>query len=119
MGYGVHIEKKLYAASDFILNPASVEPCGLCPLIANRYGALPICYETGGIKDNITDFRQPEGNGYLFNDYDKNTFVDLINRTLHDYQNKDRIKQYILQGMSKRFDIIDCANKYLALYEEM
>lgn len=119
IGYGGHLAKKLYAASDFILNPASVEPCGLCPLIANRYGALPICYETGGIKDNIKDFKQPDGNGYLFNDYDKNTFVDLINRTLHDYQNKDRMKQYILQGMSKSFDIVDCANKYLALYEEM
>ena len=29
------------------------------------------------------------------------------------------MKQYILQGMQKNFDIVDCANKYLALYEEM
>ena len=119
LGYVGQLAKKLYASSDFILNPASTEPCGLCPLIANRYGALPICYETGGIKDNIVDFKQSNGNGYLFNDYDKTTFVDLINRALKDFENKDKMKSYITSGMKKRFDIIDCANKYLSLYEEM
>jgi starch synthase len=119
IGYGGHLAKKLYASSDFLLNPASIEPCGLCPLIANRYGSLPICYETGGIKDNIIDYKYPNGNGYLFNDYDKNTLLDLIDKTLHDFQNKEKMKQYILSGMSKKFDIIDCANQYLKLYEEM
>lgn len=119
IGYDGHLAKKIYAGSDFLLNPASIEPCGLCPLIANRYGSLPICYETGGIKDNIIDFKQADGNGYLFNDYDKNTLLDLINRTLHDFENKDKMKEYILSGMSKKFDIKDCADKYLELYEDM
>lgn len=119
IGYNGHLAKKIYASSDFLLNPASIEPCGLCPLIANRYGTLPICYETGGIKNNITDFKQEGGNGYLFNDYDKTTLSDLINRTLHDFENKDKIKNYIISGMEKRFDIIDCAQKYLELYEDM
>lgn len=119
IGYNGHLAKKIYASSDFLLNPASIEPCGLCPLIANRYGTLPICYETGGIKNNITDFKQEGGNGYLFNDYDKTTLSDLINRTLHDFENKDKIKSYIINGMEKRFDIIDCAQKYLELYEDM
>ena len=119
IGYNGHLAKKIYASSDFLLNPASIEPCGLCPLIANRYGTLPICYETGGIKNNITDFKQEGGNGYLFNDYDKTTLSDLINRTLHDFENRDKIKSYIVSGMEKRFDIIDCAQKYLELYEDM
>lgn len=119
IGYNGHLAKKLYAASDFLLNPSSIEPCGLCPLIANRYGALPICYETGGIKDNIVDFKNENGNGYLFNDYDKVTFADLLNKTLHDYENKDKMKSYILSGMKKSFDITDCAAKYLEVYEDM
>lgn len=119
LGYNSHLAKKIYASSDFLLNPASIEPCGLCPLIANKYGALPICYETGGVKDNIVDFKQENGNGYLFNDYDKNTLLDLINRTLQDFENKDKMKQYILSGMNKRFDVEDCANKYLSIYENM
>ncbi len=119
IGYVGHLGKKIYSASDFLLIPASVQPGGLSPLIANKYGCLPICYETGGIKDNMTDFRLTDGNCYLFNDYDKTTLSDLLDRTLRDYQNKDRMKEYILAGMSKRFDIIDCAKKYLELYEEM
>lgn len=119
LGYDGHLAKKLYASSDFLLNPASVEPCGLCPLIANKYGALPICFEVGGIKDNVVDYKEPNGNGYTFNDYDTTTLSDLIDRTLHDFNNKDKMKRYILQGMEKSFDIKVCADKYLELYEEM
>lgn len=119
IGYNGHLAKKIYAASDFLLNPSSIEPCGLCPLIANKYGALPICFETGGMKDNITDYKNGDGNGYLFNDYDKTTLSDLLNKTLYDFNNKEKMKNYILSGMAKRFDIQDCANKYLELYEDM
>ena len=118
-GYDRHLAKKLYASSDFLLNIASVEPCGLCPLIANKYGSLPIVYATGGIKDNIVDFKLEGGNGYIFNDYDLTSLCDLFNRALHDYQNKEKMKNYILQGMNKNFDIKDCADKYLELYYEM
>ena len=119
LGYDGHLAKKLYASSDFLLNPASVEPCGLCPLIANKYGALPICYEVGGIKDNLVDYKEENGNGYVFNDYDRTTLSDLLDRTLHDFQNKDKMRKYILQGMEKSFDIKICADKYLELYQEM
>ena len=55
--YNRQMAKKIYAGADFLLNIASVEPCGLCPLIANKYGTLPVVYATGGIKDNIKDFK--------------------------------------------------------------
>ncbi len=119
LGYDGHLAKKLYAASDFLLNPASVEPCGLCPLIANKYGALPICFEVGGIKENVVDYKEENGNGYTFNDYDKTTLSDLLDRTIHDFNNKEKMQKYILQGMEKSFDIKLCADKYLELYEEM
>lgn len=119
LGYNGHLAKKLYASSDFLLNPASVEPCGLCPLIANKYGSLPVCFEVGGIKDNVVDYKKENGNGYTFNDYDKTTLSDLLDKTLHDFQNKDKMRKYILQGMEKSFDIKICADKYLKLYEEM
>ena len=111
--------KKIYAGADFLLNLASVEPCGLCPLIANKYGSLPIVYATGGIKDNVKDFKQENGNGYVFNDYDINSLKDLFNRAIYDFKNKDKMKSYILSGMNQKFDVIDCAKKYIDLYYEM
>ncbi len=118
-GYSAQLAKKFYAGTDFILNIASIEPCGLCPLIANKYGSLPIVYATGGIKETMADFKSEGGNAYVFNDYDANSFRDLLNRALYDFQNKDKLKSYILSGMNKSFDAIDCANKYIELYEEM
>jgi len=118
-GYDRHLAKKLYAGSDFLLNIASVEPCGLCPLIANRYGSLPIVYETGGIKDNLIDFKRTNGNAYMFNDYDITSLCDLLDRALRDFENKEKMNEYIISGMNKSFDAKDCAEKYLKLYYEM
>ena len=118
-GYDNHFVKKIYAGADFLFNISSIEPCGLCPLIANKYGCLPIVYETGGLKDNFTDFRYQGGNGYTFNDYDANTLSDLIDRTLRHFENKERINGYVAQVMNESFDIKDCADKYIKVYEEM
>ena len=111
--------RKIYAGADFLFNVSSIEPCGLCPLIANRYGTLPIVYHTGGLKDNFTDFKYTNGNGYVLRNYDQNSLADLVERTLYDYENKEKIHGYILSGMNREFDIKDCAEKYLNLYKEM
>lgn len=118
-GYDNHYVKKIYSGADFLFNISSIEPCGLCPLIANKYGCLPIIYETGGLKDNFTDFKHIGGNGYTFNDYDATTLTDLIDRTLRHFDNKEKLNEYILQAMDKNFDIKDCADKYIEHYENM
>lgn len=117
-GYNRHLAKKFYAGADFLINIASVEPCGLCPLIANKYGALPIVYATGGLKDNFSDFKHG-GNGYILKDYNVSSLCDLIDRTLHDFENKEKINNYILNGMNEDFDIKICADKFLELYREI
>lgn len=117
-GYNRHLAKKFYASADFLLNISSVEPCGLCPLIANKYGTLPIVYSTGGLKDNFSDFKHG-GNGYILKDYRADELCDLIDRTLHDFENKEKMHNYITAGMSENFDIKICADKYLKLYQEI
>ena len=117
-GYNRHLAKKFYAGADFLINISSVEPCGLCPLIANKYGCLPIVFATGGLKDNFTDFKH-EGNGYILRDYNITDFCDLIDRAIHDFENKEKIQKYMLQGMKENFSVEDCAKKYLDLYNEI
>lgn len=118
-GYNSHLAKKIYAGSDFLFNTSSNEPCGLCPMIANRYGSLPLVYETGGLKDNITDYKRTNGNGYVFNDYDATTLSDLINRAIKDFNNPEKMHDHIVSGMKKDFDITNCAKNYLELYKQM
>ena len=118
-GYSSKLAKKIYAGTDFLFNVSSNEPCGLCPLIANRYGALPIVYQTGGLKDNFSDFKYTNGNGYVLKNYDSNSFYDLLERTLHDFENKEKIENYRKTGMAQDFDIQECADKYTELYYDM
>ena len=89
------------------------------PLIANKYGTLPVVYSTGGIKDNVSDFKYPNGNGYVFNDYDITSLRDLFDRCLRDFEKKEKIENYILSGMKQNFDIATCAEKYHEIYQEM
>ncbi|HEX2090451.1 MAG TPA: glycogen/starch synthase [Actinomycetota bacterium] len=56
----------VYAGSDFFLAPSLYEPCGLGPLIALRYGAIPVVRRTGGMADTITDYAGDAANGLGF-----------------------------------------------------
>jgi starch synthase len=118
-GFDSRYVKKIYASADFLFNISSTEPCGLCPMIANKYGSLPIIYATGGLKDNFSDFKYQNGNAYVLKDYDMTSLSDIISRALRDYQNKEKVKLYQISGMNQNFDIEICAEKYLKLYEEM
>lgn len=117
--YSSSLARKIYAGSDFLLNTSSVEPCGLCPIIANRYGCMPIVSQTGGLIDNFSDFKYNNGNGYILKSYDVTSLSDLLDRTLRNFNEKEKINRYITCGMTQDFDIKECSRKYHELYEEM
>ena len=118
-GYDSVLARKIYAGADFLLNTSSVEPCGLCPMIANRYGTLPIVYTTGGLIDNFSDFKYNNGNGYILKNYDVNSLSDLLDRTLRNFGEKEKITNYTKTGMTQDFSIAECAEKYLEIYRDM
>ncbi|MDI1433530.1 glycogen synthase [Polyangium sorediatum] len=68
---------RLFAAADIVLVPSRYEPCGLVQLYAQRYGALPVAYRTGGLLDTIVDCDAAleTGTGFL---YDKPTSTHLV-----------------------------------------
>lgn len=45
----------LLAGTDFYLSPSVVEPCGLMPMTACRYGCIPITTLNGGLADNMDE----------------------------------------------------------------
>lgn len=61
------LSKRIAAGTDFFVKPSKFEPCGLTPMIACRYGAIPIVSCTGGHLDTVRDFeRDPGGYGITF-----------------------------------------------------
>jgi starch synthase len=64
---------RLFSAADLALVPSRREPCGLVQMYAQRYGALPIVRETGGLLDTVVDCdaKLETGTGFTFTDDDE------------------------------------------------
>ena len=62
------LARQVYAGSDLFLAPSVFEPCGLTPLIALRYGTIPVVRRTGGLADTVSDYAEdPDaGLGFVF-----------------------------------------------------
>ncbi len=110
---------QIYAGSDLFLMPSTFEPCGLSQMISLRYGTIPIVYNTGGLTDSIKEFnsRTQTGNGFLFADYTKASFVDVVKRALAIYQNKNQFNQLIANAFTSDFSWDHSAKEYQKLYQ--
>lgn len=67
---------RLVAGADLVVIPSRYEPCGLVQLYAQRYGAIPLAYRTGGLVDTVVDLdaELETGTGFL---HDKPTATAL------------------------------------------
>ncbi|MCX7784714.1 MAG: glycogen synthase GlgA [candidate division WOR-3 bacterium] len=121
LAFDEQLAHRIYAGSDFFLIPSQYEPCGLTQMIALRYGAIPIAFKTGGLKDTIRDISEnPEnGNGFLFSEYNIKAFLDKINQALTLFRNKRKWYKIVRQGMQEDFSWTKSAKEYLNLYQKL
>ena len=73
--YSEELAHLVYAGADMLVVPSMFEPCGLAPMIAMRYGTVPVVRAVGGMVDTVFDrdysARPPdERNGYVFHQAD-------------------------------------------------
>jgi starch synthase len=71
LGFSEELAHLIYAGADMVIVPSLFEPCGLTPMIAMKYGAVPIVRGIGGLLDTVFDrdyaSKPPwERNGYVF-----------------------------------------------------
>ncbi|RBL89687.1 glycogen synthase [Chitinophaga flava] len=119
IGYNESLAHLIYAGSDFLLMPSRVEPCGLNQLYALRYGTVPMVRSTGGLKDTVTDFGDPDGFGIRFNQagiwdacYSVKRAIELFNDTSH-------LEEIRLRGMRLNNSWGRSAQRYLEVYSSM
>lgn len=112
---------KIYAASDFFLMPSLFEPCGLGQLISLKYGTLPICRETGGLKDTVLSYNEEtgEGNGFTFINYNAHDMLYTVKRALSIYKRKTIRNKLKKVAMSYDFSWQSSAVKYMELYHRL
>lgn len=116
---------RLFAASDMLIVPSLFEPCGLTQMIALRYGTIPIVRKTGGLADTIIDVDYSgkpfeETNGYSF-DFPDATGVDsALNRAFACwYEDPDRWRRLMVNGMRRDFSWERPAEEYHTLYRSL
>lgn len=118
-GYNEPLSHLIYAASDFLLMPSRVEPCGLNQLYAMKYGTIPIVRKTGGLKDTVPDISTDEGRGFQFRDADENGACWAIHRALDFENDSTKSKRLRRKIMKIDFSWENSAQKYIALYENL
>lgn len=116
IGYNEELSHIMYAGADFLLMPSRVEPCGLNQMYALRYGTIPIVRRTGGLRDTVTDYGEPNGFGVCFNDTSVGDISHAVYRALLLYEDKVKMKNIIPQIMQIDHSWESSSQIYINLY---
>ena len=120
--YNENEARRLYAASDILLMPSELEPCGSTQMIAMRYGSLPLVRKVGGLKDTIIAYSDDKehANGFAFADLDQKEMFDTLNRALKlYYQDEDEFNRVLKNAMSCDNSWKKTAKEYITLYKNL
>jgi starch synthase len=120
IGYQEALSHGLYAASDFLLMPSRVEPCGLNQLYALRFGTMPLVRRVGGLIDTVVDVGDAGGYGLCFNEASVWDITYTIRRAIHLYDNNPKeYATYCKQMMELDFSWDKAAANYIQLYQQL
>jgi starch synthase len=121
IGYNEKLSHQMYAGADFLLMPSRVEPCGLNQLYALRYGTVPIVRSTGGLKDTVIDYGNPDGTGYgiRFNDATVGDITYSIYRAVQLYNQPKRLDEVRVKMMQIDNSWEVSTGKYIELYQSL
>lgn len=115
----------IFAGSDMFIVPSIFEPCGLTQLIAMKYGTVPIVRKTGGLADTVFDvdysgLEFEETNGYTFDYPDTIGLDSALDRAIRCwYDNPDRWRKIMLNGMNMDFSWNKSSDLYLEIYKKV
>jgi starch synthase len=76
--------RRLHAAADIALVIPRDAPCETAQLVAQRYGALPVAYAAGSVKDTVVDADAAleTGTGFLFDRLERAALIGAVERAL-------------------------------------
>ncbi|WP_454699532.1 glycogen/starch synthase [Arthrobacter humicola] len=114
------LARQVYAGSDLFLAPSVFEPCGLTPLIALRYGTIPVVRRTGGLADTVKDYTEDPatGLGFAFVQRRVASMLSAVDNAIAVYRRKPEWRRLQTRAMGADFSWQAPANEYVALYDE-
>jgi starch synthase len=125
IGYREDLAHLVYAGADLLVVPSMFEPCGLAPLIAMRYGTVPVVRATGGMADTVFDYdhsgrSQAQRNGYVFHHTDNQALESALSRALRLWSARPReFSQLAANCMRADYSWARPAQEYLDIYQHI
>ncbi len=117
-GYNEQLAHQVYAASDMLIMPSRVEPCGLNQLYALKYGTIPVVRNIGGLKDTVIDVSEG-GYGFKFEDVNAAEASQAVERALVYFQEPKKLNETRDLAMELDFSWDKSASKYVELYNQL
>jgi starch synthase len=125
IGYNEQLAHLIYAGADLLTAPSLFEPCGLAPMIALRYGTVPVVHAVGGMLDTVFDrdhSARPRGErtGYVFHQTDNPAIESALDRALGLWLDHPRdFRELISNGMRADHSWARPGQDYLNIYEHI
>src|SRR5207247_9450785 len=118
IGFDAAMAQRIYAGADMLWMPSRFEPGGLAPLIALRYGTVPVVRATGGLADSIRDYDPvaQKGNGFRFGPYDPWQFFAAVVRAAENFRHPTEWAWLVQHAMKEDVSWSRSALKYVQLY---
>ena len=109
----------IFAGCDMFLTPSRFEPCGLAPLIAMHYGAIPVVRRTGGLAETVQDCTPDlsSGLGFVFEKYAADVLLATLNCALTAFRRKEEWHKLMTRCMKADFSWEISVQQYEALYQ--
>ncbi|GEM69060.1 glycogen synthase [Sphingobacterium mizutaii NBRC 14946 = DSM 11724] len=117
-GYNEQLAHRVYAASDLLIMPSRVEPCGLNQLYALKYGTIPVVRKIGGLRDTVKDVEEG-GYGFLFNDVEAEEAAETVKRAIKYLSYADNLTKTRDAAMVLDYSWNKSAKKYIELYNQL
>ncbi len=107
--------RQALAGSDLILLPSAFEPSNTLYMKAMRYGTIPVTYSTGSFADSISH----NENGFIFDEYNANSFLNTIKNAATTYNNKKLWNNIVKNAMNEDHSQKKTAAEYLDIYKKL
>src|SRR5687767_14708607 len=122
IGFDERLAHVIEAGADAFLMPSRYEPCGLNQMYSMAYGTVPIVHATGGLRDTVFEVppgaEKDGGTGFRFETFSAEEFKEAIYRALLAYDDPQRWRALMLNGMRRDFSWDAQAGQYLEVYAQ-
>jgi starch synthase len=90
-------------------------------MIAQRYGALPVVRETGGLVDTVAPYNRytGEGTGFAFSTFNAHDMMDALGLALSVFRDKPVLRRLRRNAMLMDNSFLKSGEQYKALYKSL